>query len=273
MKIKCYYPAREGNGDARYLVYPSLLDAFQDYLDCAEVWERYWGQSETPKKSYKDYHAECLQRLLDKINRVPLADTYAADKGTCLNVIIDNLVSLEDTNPKVSIIEPTEGSPMWRAALNGHYYEYPDELVQTLHERFDGCGIQVYDEGTIETRFGKVLLYGFTDYTAFDTLHDLKVTGSYESGRFANKWQRYVYPYVSWVNGFETKEFIYDVVELPKEGGYSIFEEVYPYDHSEATIRLMNFLETFIAFLEMHRDSITDKRIFNEPTILEVANG
>ena len=77
----------------KYKIYPTLLDAFRRYRHAYELWEDYYGFSEDPKHTAEEFEQKCLEELLDKINRKPLEDTTAADRGTCFNEIIDSIVT------------------------------------------------------------------------------------------------------------------------------------------------------------------------------------
>ena len=74
-----------------YKFYASLLDKFWEYENSDSIWEQYWGFSENPKCSPEEFHEEKFKSLIDSINRVPF-DSEAADKGSCLNEIVDCIV-------------------------------------------------------------------------------------------------------------------------------------------------------------------------------------
>lgn len=46
--------------------------------------------------------------------------------------------------------------------------------------------------------------------------------------------------------------------------GFDYFPEFYAYDHSECVEKLTYMVESFIEWIEGHRDQITDKKIFNQ---------
>ena len=67
-----------------YNIYATLLDTFQNYLDSDKIYNRYWGNSENPPHTPKEFEMLQYQAVIDRINRVPF-DSDAADRGTCFN--------------------------------------------------------------------------------------------------------------------------------------------------------------------------------------------
>ena len=54
-----------------YNIYPSLLDAYQQYVDSDIIWEKYWGFCDTPPHTPEEFHDMQFQSVIDRINRVP----------------------------------------------------------------------------------------------------------------------------------------------------------------------------------------------------------
>lgn len=122
------------------------------------------------------------------------------------------------------------------------------------------------------TKYGDVLLYGYIDELRGNTVYDIKTTKSYDSSeKYANGWQRRVYPYCLTASGDAQVDFFeYTCYQLQGGGVRSPlitgeqFRELYPYNHAQATAELQAVCEAFIEWLEEHREQITDKKIFNQ---------
>ena len=74
----------------RYNIYPTLLDAFQIYLDADARAEEWWNIDELGNYRHTPQElSECAeQELIDTINRCREFDTTLADRGTCFNDIV-----------------------------------------------------------------------------------------------------------------------------------------------------------------------------------------
>ena len=75
----------------KYNFYATLLDSFQNYLDRAELYQKYYCFSETPPYTEVEWDEKMERELIDKINRVPF-ESEAADKGTAFNEVVDCIV-------------------------------------------------------------------------------------------------------------------------------------------------------------------------------------
>lgn len=266
----------------RYKFYASLLDAYQDYLDCDKIYERYWGFSENPPCSPVEFQEKQLQSLIDKINRVPF-DNEAADKGTAFNEVIDCMVKhckptkigVERVYKQI-VMGDVSGPPEERWAdvqytdevvglkvrYNERDFYFPINVVREVASYYTGALCQQYTEGVLPTAYGNVLLYGFIDYIMPFSVHDLKTTGRYNVGKFKSHWQHKVYPYALACNGCEIKDFEYNVVEWGKT--INTYTEHFAFDKERDTLLLQRHCEDFIRFLTDHREQITDKKIFNQ---------
>lgn len=69
----------------KYRIYPSLLDAYQNYLDSDIIYDKYWGYSETPPHTPEEFRKQQFQSLIDRINRVhyenEAVDWYGIQRG------------------------------------------------------------------------------------------------------------------------------------------------------------------------------------------------
>ena len=64
----------------KYMMYATLLDSFQNYLNSDTLWYQFYGSSDNPKYSIEEYETKSFKELIDRINRVPF-ESEAADKG------------------------------------------------------------------------------------------------------------------------------------------------------------------------------------------------
>lgn len=208
----------------KYNIYPSILDAFAWYK-----------RSENP---------ESKQELIDKINRVPF-ESEAADKGTAFNELVDDFGVLK-------VVRTNKGTIKY----NG--FEFKEDIVLAFKDQVSGAIPQQRVEATIETESGIVFLYGYSDEILGDTCIDIKTTSNYDFPKYLHNWQHVIYPYCLNEMGVECNNFSYLVTDFN-----NIFKEDYAY-HSDCLSKLKQELVEFIFFLEMNRDKITDKKIFNE---------
>jgi len=255
----------------KYQFYASLLDAFQSYLDSAQTWNKFWGNSDDPKKTEEEYEKECFQSLIDKINRVPVKweDSEKMDAGTSFNEIVDCIISGKKSDKmeieKIPSLDDDSIITDLRAKYNDRIFIFPLPICLSFSRYFKGAISQVYCEGTLPTKYGDVLLYGYIDELMADKVHDIKTTGSYEAWKYRKNWQHRVYPYCLAQAGNTISGFEYNILEI-KSGRYDIHTEFYDFNYERAQGELIAVCEQFVEFLEANRKSITDEKIFNNLT-------
>lgn len=213
-----------------YKFYATLLDAF--------VW--YQGSESE----------DCLQELIDKINRVPFI-SEAACKGTGFNNLIDELL----VNPKMEI-KPVN--------VDEFEFIYDAGLAKEIAEYLTGAIPQYRTSGLIQTSKGLVEIYGNIDYVLRDKAIDLKGTGSYDLGKFKNSMQRHVYPVCLAQEGIMVDEFEFLVTDYR-----GIFREQYKVDLKESEREIINVCESLIDFLEIKKSEITDKKVFAQDVMID----
>lgn len=251
-----------------YKIYPSLLDSFQDLLDSDKTWEKFYGSSEEPALSPLEYEQKMERELIDKVNRVPFV-SEAASKGTAFNEIVDCIVlHVPATRDDCKITLVRDAEPEYiQANIEDFEFHYSKDLCSKMARYYKGAIPQYRLSAMLPTKYGIVELYGNSDYLLPDSVHDLKTTKNYDFGKFEDHWQRYAYPYCLIESGdyTEVKDFTFDVLVWKEIDGVldaNIYTEVYAYDHRKATAKLTLVCEQFIAWLELHRSEITDKKIF-----------
>lgn len=259
--------------DIRYKLYPSLLDKYTDYVTSDNSWEKYWGNSENPKYSPQEWHEQKFRDLIDRINRVPLELT-AAYRGTAFEEVVNCLV--QNRKPKDGFVfdkvrDSWGNVSLIRVTYASSSFYFPLEICRRLATQYSGAVCQNFVRGVIDTRFGDVELYGFTDYTLPFGIHDLKTCGWYERGNYADHAQHLVYPFCLKQMGSPVDYFQYDIVEFKDEEA-ALFSERYEYVESDAVDELTSDIEDFILFLQDNRELITDRKVFNEDSDPQVIN-
>lgn len=266
----------------KYKFYPSLLQSFQRFLDSeidAEDFSNCDRDTGEYKRTADEIAAEREQALIDAINRVEREPSEAADKGTCLNEIVDCiLLNTKSTRDDVTIrttkVEipdmPNKFIPCIQAKMHEFEFNFDMAFCRSVADYFKGSVPQHLCSAPITTKYGVVELYGYIDYVPADgRVCDLKSTSNYTFGKFANGWQKHVYPYCLIESGemSDVRMFEYTVYQLkstisdPTITGIQYREE-YTYNHEYSTRQLRMICERFIEWLEAHKSVITDTKIF-----------
>jgi len=248
----------------KYNIYPTLLDAFQSYLDCEVTYEKYWGGTDEPKKTAEEYEDECFMGLIEKINRVPI-DSEAADRGTTFNEIIDCLIANKKSE-KVEMQSDREIGTV-KALYNGRSFVFPLSVCLEFSRYFKGAVSQVYCDAILPTKYGDVYLYGYIDELLIDKVHDIKTTSNYEAWKYRKNWQHRVYPFCLDQQGNKISAFEYNILEI-KGDKHKIYKEYYNYDRERTEGELTAICEQFIEFIEQNKKLITDTKIFNQKNTL-----
>jgi len=256
-----------------YLIYATLLDAYQGYIGSDKIYNEYWGFSESPQYSEEEFKEKQRLAVIDRINRVPF-DSAAADRGTAFNEIVDCIV-LGKKSDKMDIrSDKTLG--VITAVYNNRTFVFPTSLCREFGDYYNGAIPDVLVEATLATRYGDVMLYGRIDELMPTSVHDIKTTGNYATGKrtagkyvagkFKEHWQKVAYPYCLCQTGNNVTDFEYNVVLLNETGAglrYETFTEYYNYIPETDVPLLREHVEGLIGFIELHREFITDRKIFN----------
>ena len=240
-----------------YNIYPSLLDAFGSYINSSQIYQEYYGFAEEPAVSEDEFEQQKYQDLINKINRIPF-ESEAADKGTMFNEVIDCIVENRKSKEMAFVSTTTEIDAIWK----DRHFTFNLQDCKTIAKAVKGAICQNYQEGFLQTKYGVVKIYGYSDFLLPFRVVDLKTTGKYFAFKFRNNWQHIVYPFLLHFNGNFVSDFTYLVYKWTKTGG-EIFEEEYTYDEARDLPKLVDIIEQFIEFLEANRDKITDLKIFN----------
>lgn len=258
----------------KYCIYPSLLDAYRDYLASSDIYETYWGNSDTPPFTLEEFEEKQFSDLIAKINREPRERNLKADVGTVFNELVDCVVFHQKSRMlEVSYLPNREVATHISALYEGVRFNYPIELVRAFSGRYKEATPQQLLEGLIETRYGFVRLYGYADELMPFSIHDIKTTSKYEAWKFKSNAQHLVYPYCLEEMGGAVDSFVYDVAHIKTDISkdetevtvqwLGEYQEEYGYNRERTIEALTERLEDFIEWLEEHRELITDKKIFN----------
>ena len=250
----------------KFRFYATLLDAFQNYLDRAETYQKYYGFSETPPYTEVEWDEKMERELIDKINRVPF-ESEAADKGTAFNEVVDCIIENRKSD-KMQItvlsdevadeIEPNTGEikhsghKVISVDFNNRNFIFDISLCREFSNYFKGALTQQRVSGLIETCYGVVEVYGVIDELMPLSIHDIKTTSKYEAFKYKSGWQHIVYPYCTGINDFE-----YNITDFK-----DTYTEKYVFDKINDTERLKKHCEAFIEFISLNENLITDSKIF-----------
>lgn len=198
-----------------YRISPSLLNSFMEWLNADEMYAKFWGNSETPAMTAEQYERQKLQELLDYINRKPQPLNEAADRGTCLNEIVDGLIG-GGGNPNVTWDKVDDA---YVAHRNGFTFVFDPALVDHLALTFRNAIPQFHLSHTYDLGNRRVELHGYSDYIFQSMIWDLKTTERYECEKYACNWQRHVYPVVAVDAGdmMRCDNFTFYAVEMRKD--------------------------------------------------------
>jgi hypothetical protein len=272
----------------KYLIYATLCDAYQDYMDSDKIYNEYWGFSENPPMTEEEFHEKKRLELIDRINRVPF-DSEKADRGTAFNEIVDCIIAgrnsekmkIEkvyrqiiygqtddcDAGERCADVEQTNEVIALKADYNNRSFVFPISVCREFADYYKGATPQAYTEAVLHTRYGDVQLYGYIDELMPMCIHDIKTTGKYTAGKFKSHWQHIVYPYCLQSEGNNVSDFEYNVLLINERTGgntYDTFTEHYSYNAERDIPMLTNHVESLIEFIETHKGLISDKKIFNQ---------
>lgn len=237
----------------QFKFYATLLDAFQNYLSSSEIYQQYWGFSEDPKLTEAEFEQEQFQSLIDRINRVPFESEPAA-KGTAFNEMIDCII--EHRKSKDYVITPDKSINKIFVKNDKYDFDFPYDISIQIANGLDGALTQQRVEGTISTKYGNVLLYGYIDELLPFKVVDIKTTSKYNAFKYRSNWQHKVYPFCLHQNQIFIDEFEYVITDFKK-----IYTELYLFNKEKDSLDIQNHCEQFIEFLQANKELITDTKI------------
>lgn len=255
-------------------VSPSLLDKFQDWQGSETSWEEYYGQSEEPKLSLTEWDEKLEQELIDACNGVEKPSSRAADLGTCLNEALDCILLGQPSTREDVVLSSTVGEIHAKKGENEFIFHTTD--VVNLKSYVESCAPQKLVSACIETCYGTVQLYGYPDYFNYNkgnVVIDLKTTSRYEAGKYRDKWQRFVYPYILDKQGLldDYKAFLFLVCKVTGDNQYNpcvelqLFSEMYTDPLASFESRIRGQVERFTEwFMECRRKGIVNDRLIGE---------
>ena len=253
---------------------PTLLDKWQAWQESENSWEEYYGQAEEPAYTLAQWDEKLERDLVDACNGVVTPSSRAADLGTCLNEALDCiLLKVSSTRDDVKL---SSHDGAITAVKDPNTFLFHVDDVVNLKSYVKDMTPQMLVSAEIETAHGTVQLYGYPDYFGGDTVIDLKTTSRYEGGKFRDKWQRYVYPYIldklDLLDGYRQFEFLVCKVTDANQNNpfveMQLYHEVYtdPLGGFENIIR--GQVERFTEwFMECREKGIVGDRLIGERPI------
>lgn len=253
----------QNQSEVRYKVYATLLDAYTDYLETPQIYDKYWGYSNEPPHTLEEFWVKQHASLIDRINRVPFT-SEAASKGTAFNAVIDTLITGRlDEKVKMSKVLDENGKPLAiQAELDGFTFHFPYEICKEFALYYKGAIPQVRVSAILSTAYGNVELYGYIDALLPLSVHDIKYTGNYSASKFKHHSQHLVYPYCLIQNGSDMRTFEYNVAEESKSGNWQTYTETYVFNSDRDIPILRERCEGLIEFALQNSQFITDRKIF-----------
>lgn len=268
-----------------YNIYPTLLDAYQDYRRSSIIYDQYYSFSENPPFTEEEFEEKQFKNLIDKINRIPIVDSEAADKGTAFNEVVDCLIhhcksdkiSVERVYKTIAngLTNPSDGKVIGGDVVetdeiiglsviyNNKEFYFPIGLCKEFARYYTGAISQLFVSALLPTAYGNVNLYGFIDELMPLSCHDIKTTKRYSVGKFKHHFQHIVYPYCLMKSGADVKTFEYNIAEIGMRA-WSSYTETYTFLPERDIPYLTESVEDLIRFINDNRALITDKKIFAE---------
>lgn len=229
-----------------YRMSPSFLNKFSGWLNAAEMWDRYWGESAEPPHTPEEFEAMQLKELLAYINNEPQEPNEAADRGTCLNEIIDVLTGATPRED-VRVLLCTE---YYEAHKEPYTFKFDKSLIYGLCEVYEDAISQYHLLHTYDLSNGdRVTLHGFADYIFPTEIWDMKTTSRYAHGNYDTNWQRKIYPVVAVDSGAMTEcdSFTFDVQVCREQKGIIVatnYREYYDVNIEDFRAEALSFIET-----------------------------
>lgn len=183
------------------------------------------------------------QELLDKINRVKPVGEFpvAVRKGMCFEQVVNQILNKVTTRKVNGFYEAEE-------------FRFDEWVVESAVAKLTACqDKQQYIQGIVQTEYGSVKMYGFVDFVYSDFYVDLKTTENYKAGKYTINAQHKCYPLIG-----GKKHLTYMVTDFKR-----LFYETYQFT-AELKEQFIFELSEFIEWLEIHREEITDNKIFNK---------
>lgn len=257
------FTVTQNQSEVRYRFYATILDAWQNYLDTPQIYDKYWGYSNEPPRTMEEFWIKQHASLIDHINRVPFT-SEAASKGTAFNAVIDTLhTGQPDEKTKISKVLDEKGKSLAvQAELDGFTFQFPYGICKEFALYYKGAIPQVRVSAILSTVYGNVELYGYIDELMPLSIHDIKYTRRYSASKFKHHSQHLVYPYCLIQNGSNIPTFEYDVAEESKSGDWQTYTETYVFNPDRDIPILRGRCEELIEFLLQNRRFITDRKIF-----------
>lgn len=189
-----------------------------------------------------------FEDLINQINRVPFPATEAMIKGN--NFENDVLLMAE------------HGQESWKLPT----LAYSENLVDKRKKDTNYAYVEVLKEVTnflpyafvtqklLSRNYKGIEFYGKIDFMGAGKIVDTKFTSSYSFPKYKDSFQN-LYLWAAQEDGFRSMEYVIS-------NGRQVYHEFYGLDYNFAG--LLEQMEFFADFCNLHRSLITDKKIFNQ---------
>ena len=250
---------------------PTLLDKFQAWQESESSWDEYYGQADSPAYSMAEWDEKLEKDLIDACNGVQQPSSRPADLGTCLNEALDCVLLKQASTRDDVKLSSKDGAIT--AVKEPYTFLFHTEDIINLKSHVLGCTPQILVSANIETCYGTVQLYGYPDYFKSDEVIDLKSTSRYEGGKFRDKWQRFIYPYIldklGLINDYKQFTFLVckcsGVTQANPFVEMQLYNETYTDPLASFEDRIRGQVERFIEwFNEYHSKGIINDRLMGE---------
>lgn len=227
-----------------YRISPSLIQKVMDWANAEENYDKYWGRSESPSLTLEEYQEKQTAELVAYMNGDPTPPSEAADRGTCLNEIIDCMIGNEPNGN----VQWTEEPYCYRARTADFSFDFDKPFVDSLALMFKNSVAQYHLRHTYDLGTYSVTLHGFADYIFPTMIWDLKTTSKYEAEKYLNGIQRLLYPVVAVDSGAMTRcdTFTYYAIEMRADNRVN----------RNGVLTGKPFAETYDVNVEGHRDTL-----------------
>lgn len=238
----------------------TLLDAYQNYLDAANIYDQFWGFSENPKFTLAEFEEKSFDELIAKLNREPQELSEAAERGTAFNEVLDAILEWRSPANGVEVekIKDASGKVVTiRTRRNGFQWDLPARIFSKMARNLSPDAVaQIFTEREITSGYGKVRLYGYVDYVCNDRIIDVKTTNRYNAFKYRKSWQKTAYPYLLSGEGTDIQKFEFLATDFKR-----IYSEVYNFRPETDLPKLYNHIDSLIEFIEANKDIINNDKL------------
>lgn len=260
----------------KYKFSETLFDAFYNYENSNYLWEKYWGYNEAPSITQEEYNKQQFDTLINEINKTSI-NNIELDRTIAFKEIID-CINQKRTSELFEVkrvfadgviggkndYETTKSIIGFQVCYHNNYFFYSKDLCSEFCNYFKGSISNKRFESVLSTTRGNIIIYGFIDKLMPFSIHSIKLAHSYNVGKYKNKFQHLIYPFLVLSNGIEVRNFEYNIAVLDKTNMLiDSYTETYVFDDNKDMEKLTEYSEHLVDFIEDNKSLITNEEIFN----------